>query len=699
MDYIIAIIALILAISVQSKVNRLERENRTLHQMLQQLLPQHMVPEVPQPPQQVVHKQEPVSKPAPKKKPRTDRNLENVFGKSVIGVIAAVMMFIGLFAFGTLVFPYLTAGMKVAGMFILSTIVLCVGMRLHSNRPTVLSNIVAGCGFGMLYISVFITHLHYELIGNLFTFALIFLWSVGVSVASKRLKMSSLSYLALAGCIIASILAQVYVIEQQLFVQITVYHVLTFLLLIIANKQHHVLFKISAYTSICLNTILSIIITVYATDCAQYNWLYLCFVLGLYNLAIGILAYRNKHGIPALNTALASTTHGINMIFTALLPLGVLIANLWMPSGEEIFIQAMKPERIQMLRSMVFYFSSFAIVLVPYLLQFVTIRDAIKRGCLLLLAEALLMGVTLFAPIQLEDGHKFGFLIVFPMVNLILAHVIRNKTMQNIVYWGGFGCLLIDIITSLLFVSEFGLGGIVYSIALLMLSCAYMYEKFDNILQFPFFQTAIINVHLLGTLLMVCDDWMIALITLVLTNIAWSAWMQSDAKPPRVSIILTEITESLLASVVYVLLFVATPSHSATAYLLSVLLIPLVLIRLAHVITMKKAWWSIWYGLKFTVYTFGTLELFAHITDQQFVVSLVLMVLASACIIFGFWKELKALRIYGLVLILSSVAKIMILDVWNQDSIIRVIALIVGAIICFGISAVYTKIELKQRYT
>ena len=706
MDYIISIVAIIIAISVQGKVNRLERENRTLRQMIQQLLPQHVVPEPIPEPQPVVSQLQkqavrvsPPLQPKQKSRSKPERNLENVFGKSVIGVIAAIMMFIGVFAFGTLVFPYLTDGMKVIGMFLISGATLLIGVILHYNRPTVLSTIVTGCGVGMIYISIFVTHLHYQLIGDILTFGCIFIWATGVSWASKRWEMPSLSYLALAGCVISSILAQVYVVQQHMFVEITIYHFMTFLLLIIANKQNHVLFKISAYTSVGLNTILSMIIAVYAADCAQYGWLYLCFVLGLYNLAIGILAYRDKNGILALNSTLALSAHGISTIFTCLIPLFILVDNWWIGNGDGVAVESMAYSSMCMIRSIVFYLCSFAMVLVPYLSQLLTIKDATKRALLLLIAEIILVGVTLFAPIELTSGHRFGFLILFPMCNLLLAHIIQNKTVQNTVYWSGFAFLLLDILTSMIFAMDFGLGGIVYSIVLLMLSCAYMYDKFDNILQFPFFQTAIINTHLIGTLLNVCDDWMVALIIVVLSNIVWSAWVQSDAKPPQISTILTEITESLLASILYILLFAATTEYSVSAYILSLTLIPFVLIRLTSVITSKKAFWCVWYGLKFTIYTFGTLELFTGITEQQFLVSLVFMIIASICIAFGFWKNLKALRIYGLTLVLSSVTKIMILDVWNQDSIIRVIALIVGALICFGISAIYTRIEMKQKYT
>ena len=73
------------------------------------------------------------------------------------------------------------------------------------------------------------------------------------------------------------------------------------------------------------------------------------------------------------------------------------------------------------------------------------------------------------------------------------------------------------------------------------------------------------------------------------------------------------------------------------------------------------------------------------------------MLVACVCIVFGFMKELKALRIYGLALIMTSVFKMVVIDVWNQNSLVRVASLIIGGIICFAISAAYSKIEKKQQ--
>ena len=73
------------------------------------------------------------------------------------------------------------------------------------------------------------------------------------------------------------------------------------------------------------------------------------------------------------------------------------------------------------------------------------------------------------------------------------------------------------------------------------------------------------------------------------------------------------------------------------------------------------------------------------------------MFIASICILFGFKFKNKSIRIYGLIVILMSVIKIVIIDMWGQDSIIRVVALMLGGIICFAISALYNKFE--KRYS
>lgn len=83
-------------------------------------------------------------------------------------------------------------------------------------------------------------------------------------------------------------------------------------------------------------------------------------------------------------------------------------------------------------------------------------------------------------------------------------------------------------------------------------------------------------------------------------------------------------------------------------------------------------------------YLFGS-----NVLTQGYQLSVCAMVLALAFVAFGFAQRISPLRLYGLVLALLCVAKLVVIDLSGLDSVARVVAFIAGGIVCFGISAVY----------
>ena len=75
--------------------------------------------------------------------------------------------------------------------------------------------------------------------------------------------------------------------------------------------------------------------------------------------------------------------------------------------------------------------------------------------------------------------------------------------------------------------------------------------------------------------------------------------------------------------------------------------------------------------------------------------SLLCIALAVGYIVLGFHREAKPLRIFGLVLSIASVLKMVTLDITGSPSIFRVVALMAGGVLCFAISFVYNRVEQK----
>jgi uncharacterized membrane protein len=69
--------------------------------------------------------------------------------------------------------------------------------------------------------------------------------------------------------------------------------------------------------------------------------------------------------------------------------------------------------------------------------------------------------------------------------------------------------------------------------------------------------------------------------------------------------------------------------------------------------------------------------------------SLVVMVTALVLVALGLWARIKPLRLYGLVVVIACVLKLVTIDIPTVNSITRVVAFLGGAIVCFGISALY----------
>lgn len=83
------------------------------------------------------------------------------------------------------------------------------------------------------------------------------------------------------------------------------------------------------------------------------------------------------------------------------------------------------------------------------------------------------------------------------------------------------------------------------------------------------------------------------------------------------------------------------------------------------------------------------------IWDYTILLTLILMGISSGFILIGFRIKRKGVRLYGLTVLMLSVLKMILVDTTGNNPIVKVIAMIVGGIICLGISYLYNKLERR----
>ena len=95
-------------------------------------------------------------------------------------------------------------------------------------------------------------------------------------------------------------------------------------------------------------------------------------------------------------------------------------------------------------------------------------------------------------------------------------------------------------------------------------------------------------------------------------------------------------------------------------------------------------------GVKLTLLVLATVHGYTDWFANAYVLSLICMVTALICVIAGFVRRAGSLRLYGLVLTMVCVLKLVTWDVAGLETLLRILSLIGGGVICFAISAIYS---------
>ncbi|MCL2483120.1 MAG: DUF2339 domain-containing protein [Propionibacteriaceae bacterium] len=100
-------------------------------------------------------------------------------------------------------------------------------------------------------------------------------------------------------------------------------------------------------------------------------------------------------------------------------------------------------------------------------------------------------------------------------------------------------------------------------------------------------------------------------------------------------------------------------------------------------------------GIALTVTVVGLLTPYDWFIDRQawwpwgYPTSLAGMAVALVIVGLGLWSRVKPLRLYGLIVVVACILKLVTVDLGSVNSITRVVAFLGGAAVCFGISALY----------
>ena len=106
-----------------------------------------------------------------------------------------------------------------------------------------------------------------------------------------------------------------------------------------------------------------------------------------------------------------------------------------------------------------------------------------------------------------------------------------------------------------------------------------------------------------------------------------------------------------------------------------------------------KLWPGIYVGFKLTTLIITILMSF-HV--ESILISIICLFISIMCIVLGFSMKYKSIRVYGLILSLISIAKLILFDIKYSSTLEHAISIFVCGILCFAVSSIYNYVDKKM---
>lgn len=621
---------------------------------------------------------------------------EAFVGKYIIGVLAAVLIFIGTIYFARLIWDYMTAEVKLSIISLVGIALSVIGFRLVRTKKNVITSIILGTGAGLVFIAILSANLAFHLIGNNASILLLALWAVIFILSSRYTKMFLTTVIAYIGSYLTLLLGlSLMKGDAELWVLLIFATAISAVMLFTTYKEKKVEFIVSI---ICALLSYSTILVRCFFDGALFsepvlNGYVPQFIILLFiYLLMNILLKLNDN----------ETRGPIYLSFTPFITLLTIFFASYL-TYNSLYLEVLES-----------YLLFFAINLIQLILNYILYKK-ITEGLTIYYSIVLLL-TSIF--INYEMFATSTGIIIVALLLIICEKIFKRKGQKILIVL----IVLLDSISLLfsnssdLIISFYGLiqlGVVIYllwkrieakeycqinvhkTIALIvaMVNCFRIPANIINYMDVS--DLSIYTEYAIGHMLAVT-------VLLGLYQIAYfNNWKSKDFKFLPIANNTSKdetmnIVFYLLSTFLYFVgIFGIALADEIYLHMIFILVTIVVTVLQTKVISTDISGdmplLGLWFVLKYLILIWTILWSFSELNIATVAYSVVGLLIAIVCIAIGFNFKIKSIRLYGLVLTIIMVAKFILVDLYEENSITKVLALIAGGCLCFLISFIYNK--------
>lgn len=629
------------------------------------------------------------------KKASSKKFKEAIIGKYFIGALASILVFIAAASFITLVWDSWTPGMKLGALVILSIAITALGFISIRRNKNPITSIILGTGAGLLFISILSANMYFNFIGSTTSIILAGLWSAFFILSYRYTQTYFTSIIAYMGSYIAIALGLSLIVGMADYIVLLLFATGISALMIITSH------KWTDYSKQVLSLLLSIL---------SYSTLLLW---GLDNeVALGIQIFQS--GRLLFTLAFIAIYFLLNYMYRLIdrdkkkswYLIVSLLTSFLVTVSTRLYTDTALPFLKSPKTVWLFFIAINLAQLIFIELKFKRITKPLTKYYVSVIGIATLA-------LNYEIFNSLIGLVPIVIVLLIIERVMNHNNYSKIIQIG----LAVDI--ALLLINHEVSNSIFILYGLLQICAAsyLLYVEYETGKAADLFRLKTIGlfVYMINSVIIPANiayifngershlaSYIGATLMIILLNAIgfFKEWNSKDFK-------LFDKNENVLDDKTIFLFYVITTILYIrgialigfySSYRQLVVIAATLAIALIQTISILRhhnnsEWIGFWIGLKYWILTWASLTQVFSLDASSIIISVAGLMIALGSIAVGFFAKTKSLRLYGLAFTILMVLKFIIIDLSQENSVTRIVALLVGGLICFGISILYNKLN------
>ena len=633
------------------------------------------------------------------------KDLENMIGKSWMGIFASVLIFISFILFATLLAPFITDTIKMIAMYVVSIMLTAFGLLKLRKNNNKLYLAISGCGVGAVYISLLLTNLYFKAIGDIALYVFILVWAVFVCYLSKWQD-------------------RIFQIIGQCGIMISLFFGVV---LCVEEFDHAMMFLLSLFFVVTASIFY---VTNYSREFHKnvVNNVFNC--INVFQIWVGAYSLR-----PAFSWAGWAEAPGYNRNWWAEYKVEAIagIMLLFLILQFALFLAAKLKEKnigfgVFMIINtilMMLYISNMTYRTISWrgpdnigIYNIGYCWDTIRGIIYIIISVALLVVIEKKFSSRHDDGKVFIQACILPffilsvyMVPFFQNHIGLSFVMIPIMLLGYYKDDYIYKYESLLMAVIYCFSDMKYSVEFLCLGlaffailgvCIYVKKEQYNS-KFKLFSYLAGLFFILISLSHVMDDMeaaydigmtIIICVIAILNILAMKSRFVKDFKTLQTEKHSVNVTRTINAILMVTSLYkVMAVDNEICHFILVLLAILIFMVNTKSLVEQYKTMWSgIYVGVKLTILI---VTILCSYEAANYVISISAFLFAIISIVLGFRFYVKSFRIYGLFLSMLSVAKLILIDISYDNTLGHALSFFICGILCFVISMIYHLIDKK----